>query len=171
MLFRSREVWGGVRDVPIGRTRAGVLHPKHAAIFHALHMAIDHFDVPALYLLDLSRLLPDADARAGAEALARAWGCWRPFATATALTAAFLPGWRGRGPHDAVAPFSSRVVADYGSRERVPRQEQLVRKLTHFDTRTDAVRYLAVQGRRNVRELYERRVRRRSARERLALGR
>ena len=34
----------------------------------------------------------------------------------------------------------------------------------HFDTRRDALRYLAVQGRRNVRELFERHVRRRSAR-------
>ena len=49
--------------------------------------------------------------------------------------------------------------------------EQLVRKLMHFDTRPDAVRYLAVQARRNVREIYERRVRRRSPRQRLALER
>jgi hypothetical protein len=53
----------------------------------------------------------------------------------------------------------------------IPRRVQLVRKLAHFDRRRDAIRYLAVQGRRNIRELFERHVRRRSARERLALER
>jgi hypothetical protein len=147
------------------------LHPKHAAVFHTLHMAIDHFDVPAVYLVDLIRLLPTVDERAGAEAVARQWGCWRPYATAAALAAAFLPDWDGPLSVPPVAGFSARVVSGYGSRARVPRPEQLVRKLMHFDTRRDAVRYLAVQGRRNISELYERRVRRRSARQRLALER
>jgi hypothetical protein len=62
-------------------------------------------------------------------------------------------------------------VDGYGGTGRVSRPEQLIRKLIHFDTGRDAVRYVAVQGRRNVRELYERHVRRRSPRQRLALGR
>jgi Uncharacterised nucleotidyltransferase len=166
-----RDLWGSTRDATIGRTRVATLDPKHAAIFHALHMAIDHFDVPALYLVDFSRLLPTAGEHEQAEALARVWGCWRPFATAGALTAAFLPEWDGARRASPVAGFSARVVGGYGSLAPVPRREQLVRKLMHFDTRPDAVRYLAVQARRNVREIYERRVRRRSARQRLALER
>ncbi|HEY7375556.1 MAG TPA: nucleotidyltransferase family protein [Polyangia bacterium] len=166
-----RAVWGSIRDANIEGARAATLHPTHAAIFHVLHMAIDHFDVPAVYLVDLSRLLPTAGARAEAEALARAWGCWRPFATATALAAAFLPEWDGARDPSPVAGFSARVVSAYGALAPVPRREQLVRKVMHFDTGRDAVRYLAVQGRRNVRELYERRVRRRSPRQRLALER
>jgi len=166
-----RDLWASTRDATIGRARVATLHPRHAAIFHALHMAIDHFDVPAVYLLDLSRLLPSAGEHEQAEALARAWGCWRPFATAGALTAAFLPDWDGAPHASPVAAFSARVIGAYGSLERVPRHEQLVRKLMHFDTRPDAVRYLAVQARRNVREIYERRVRRRSPRQRLALER
>jgi hypothetical protein len=166
-----RDLWASTRDATVGRVRVATLHPRHAAIFHALHMAIDHFDVPALYLVDLSRLLPDAGDREQAEALARTWRCWRPFATAVALTAAFLPDWGAGRIVSPLAGFSARVVGGYGSPERVPRREQLVRKLMHFDTRPDAVRYLAVQVRRNVREIYERRVRRRSARQRLALGR
>ena len=63
------------------------------------------------------------------------------------------------------------MVNGYGDAAGVPRQEQLIRKLMHFDTRRDALRYVAVQGRRNVRELYERHVRRRSARQKLALER
>jgi putative nucleotidyltransferase-like protein len=166
-----RELWGNVRETTIGKAKVATLHPTHAATFHALHMAIDHFDVPALYLVDFSRLLPTADERERAEALARVWGCWRPFATAAALTSAFLPSWAGAQTPPVTAGFSSRVVSGYESTARVPRQEQLVRKLLHFDTRRDAFRYLAVQGRRNVRELFERHVRRRSARQRLALER
>jgi len=164
-------VWANVRDAAIGGARVGVLDPQHAAIFHALHMAIDHFDVPALYLVDFRRLLQAAGARAPIEALARAWGCWRPFATAVALLTAFLPGAEEPGGGAPVDAFSRRVVRDYGTSERVPRPEQLVRKLSHFDTGSAALRYLVVQGRRNVREVIERRVRRRSARERLALER
>jgi hypothetical protein len=164
-------VWASVRDVAIGSTPVGVLDPRHAAIFHALHMAIDHFDVPALYLVDFHRLLQVAGERAPVEALARAWGCWRPFATAVALAAAFLPAWSGSSDPIPVAAFSRRVVRGYDTPGRVPRPEQLLRKLMHVDTASAALRYLAVQGRRNVRELFERRVRRRSARQRLALQR
>jgi hypothetical protein len=164
-------LWANVRETAIGTARAGTLHPRHAAIFHALHMAIDHFDVPALYLVDFSRLLPTADERDQAEALAREWGCWRPFVTAAALTTAFLPAWAGARTAPTDAAFVGRVVSGYGGRAPVPRREQLVRKLLNFDTRRAAMRYLVVQGRRNIRELFERHVRRRSARERLALER
>jgi hypothetical protein len=166
-----RDLWGSMREVNVGAARAATLHPRHAAIFHALHMAMDHFDVPALYLVDFSRLVPAAGDREPAAALARAWGCARPFATAAALTAAFLPGWAGAPATPAAGGFSTRVVDGYGGTGRVSRPEQLIRKLIHFDTGRDAVRYVAVQGRRNVRELYERHVRRRSPRQRLALGR
>jgi len=165
------DVWGSIRRVDSGEVRGATLHPRHAAVFHALHMAMDHFDVPALYLLDFSRLLPGPDEREQAAALARAWRCWRPFATTVALTAAFLPDWAGAQGAPVVAAFSRRVVDHYGAAARVPRREQLIRKLAHFDTPGDAVGYLAVQARRNVRELWERRVRRRPARQRLALGR
>jgi hypothetical protein len=164
------ELWGAVVTREIGAARAGALHPRHAGVFHALHMAIDHFDVPALYLLDFSRLLPTADELARAETTARSWRCWRPFATATALTAAFVPDWPAARAPRPTPPFARAVVARYGTMQRLPRGQQLVRKLRHFDSGRDALGYLLVQGRRNVRELYERRVRGRSARERLALG-
>jgi hypothetical protein len=85
------------------------------------------------------------------------------------LTDAFLPEGGAPTEEAPVAAFSKRVVSDYGTSARVPRSEQLVRKMMHFDTGRAALRYLVVQGRRNVREIIERRVRRRSARERLAL--
>jgi hypothetical protein len=162
------DLWARVQEVKIGRTTARTLHRRHAAVFHALHMAIDHFDVPAMYLVDLRRLLPTAEDVAAAGDVARAWGVWRPFATATALTTEFLPTWTTAEPI-APARFAARVVSAYGEPERVPRREQLLRKFMHFDRHRDAFRYLVVQGRRNVRELYERHVRRRSARQRLAL--
>lgn len=164
------DVWAKVRDVRIGKTGAATLDRRHAAVFHALHMAIDHFDVPAMYLVDFCRLLPTADDVGAAEGIARAWGVWRPFATATALATEFMTTWAAPPP-PAPPPFSARVIRGYGALTPVPRREQLLRKLGHFDTRADAVRYLAVQGRRNVRELFERRVRRRTARQRLALER
>jgi hypothetical protein len=132
-------------------------------------MAIDHFDVPALYLLDLTRLLPSAMAIEAATVTARAWRCQRPFSTALALAEAFLPMWASG--HAAQAPpwFAARIVASYGSIAPLPRPAQLARKLLHFDDPITAARYLVVQARRNARELFEKRVRQRSARERLAL--
>ena len=41
----------------LGETDTHALRADHAAVFHALHMAIDHFGVPAIYLVDLVRLL------------------------------------------------------------------------------------------------------------------
>jgi hypothetical protein len=165
-------VWTHAVPLRLGTTDARALRGDHAAVFHALHMAIDHFGVPAIYLVDLVRLLPTADAVAAAGELARAWRCWRPFATATALTASLLPGWAGGKQPSATdpPPFSRRVVAGYGTRSTLPRPEQVLRKLLHFDTPRHAVRYLLVQSRRNAIDLFERRVRHRSARERLDLA-
>ena len=107
-----------------------------------------------------------------ANELARRWRCWRPFATAVALAAWLLPDWARVAETSAVAgpPFSRRVVERYGTAPALPRSEQLLRKLLHFDTPRHALRYLLVQSRRNAIELLERRVRARSARERLGLG-
>ena len=163
-------IWNEVRPLRLGETTACALAPRHAAIFQALHMAIDHFDVPAIYLVDFARLVPNGDDLLAAQAVANSWRCGRPFATAAYLTATFLPGW-SRSLHVAPPPgrLSRRVAERYGSTSSLPRAEQLFRKLVHFDAPLDAVRYVAVQSRRNLRELYERRVRRRSARERLSL--
>ena len=160
-------VWNRAEHSRLGKTDVKVLNRHHAAVFQGLHMAIDHFDVPAIYLVDFSRLLPNRDDMLAAQALANSWRCGRPFATAAYLTATFLPGW-SRSLHVAPPPgrLSRRVAERYGSTSSLPRAEQLFRKLVHFDAPLDAVRYVAVQSRRNLRELYERRVRRRSARER-----
>ena len=166
-----QEVWGRAEPITIGETDAKVLHAEHAAVFHGLHMAIDHFDVPALYLIDLARLLPSEAELAGAEETARAWGCWRPFATATALAEAFLPVWRA-GHRERPAPWRARqVVARFGPIERLPRWAQLARKVSHFDDPVTALRYAAVQGWRKGREVALRRFGGRSARERLGLDR
>jgi hypothetical protein len=165
-----REVWAEASPFRLGGTDARVLARPHAAVFQALHMAIDHFDVPAIYLVDLARLLPDEDAYDAAERLARRWRCRQPLETASALASAFLPHWphpppRSSGP----GAMRARVVAHYGTSNRLPRSEQLMRKLAHFDGLTDAVRYVLTQSRRSLREQIERRIRRRSARERLNL--
>lgn len=165
-----REVWSQATEITIGDAVGRALDLRHAAVFHALHMAIDHFDVPALYLVDFSRQLPSSAAFEAAETIARAWGCARPFATAAALTDAFLPVWKAGHPHRDVPGFAAEVVERYGPIAPLPRPRQLRRKVAHFDDPITAFRYLAVQARRNAHELYERRIRKRSPRERLALS-
>jgi hypothetical protein len=164
------DVWARARrPAPTSRSEALLLDGAHAAVFHALHMAIDHFDVPALYLIDFARLLPEADEVLRAEAVARAWRCHRSFATTRALVAEFLPTWRAKQPSRPTPWFSRRVIERYGDVERVSRPEQLLRKLSHLDGPGYALRYVVTQTRRNAREIIERRVRKRSPRERLAL--
>jgi hypothetical protein len=160
-------IWAAAQPMPLGEREAAVLLPEHAAIFHALHMAIDHFDVPAIYLVDLARLLDRA--ATDPAPIARAWHCWRPLETAMTLAATFLPRWAaGRAPRQP-SRVGNQVVAAFGTVARLPRAQQLARKMLHFDRVRDAVRYVVVQSRRNLREQLEQKLRRRSARERLAL--
>jgi hypothetical protein len=167
------EVWRGTQSLAFGAASARILAAPHAAVFHALHMAIDHFDVPGLYLGDLARLLPDPAALAEVREVARAWRCRRPLATALAVAAAFQPAWAGRLALGAPASSSTgaRVAASFGYLARLPRARQLWRKYEHFDSAWDALRYTWAQGRRNVRERAIVRLRPRSARERLGLAR
>jgi hypothetical protein len=159
-------VWAAMRPLPIGAAKAFTLSPQHAAVFHALHMAIDHFDVPALYLIDLARLLPTRADVAAAEATARRWRCRRPLETSVVLAAAFQPQWDAGQQRGSGRRVAARTAARFGGLARLPRTEQLVRKLLHFDTLGDALRYTRVQA---VRHLRERMRRHRSPRERLGL--
>jgi len=163
------EVWAAVQPLELAGVAANALGPAHAAVFHALHMAIDHFDVPGMYLLDLARLLPTREAAAAAEAVARRWRCHRALDTALALAAAFLPGWGGLHRDRPTSARAHAVIDDFGLLERLSRPRQLVRKVAHFDRPIDVTRYAVVQGRRKLRELVESR-RGRSARERLGLA-
>jgi hypothetical protein len=164
-----RAVWSGVREVPYGGARAFLLAGPHAAAFHALHMAIDHYDVPAVYLVDLARLQPTPAETGAAEATARSWRCHRAFATAAALAAAFLPKWASEQAALPVPDRARGVIAGFGGTRPLPRPEQLRRKVAHIDGPALAASYLAVQARRNLRELLERHVRHRTPRERLGL--
>jgi hypothetical protein len=159
----------------------------HAAVNQALHMAIHHFDVPALYLLDFRRLAAmattaaeqrqeagaagtDTDARL--RAAARAWGCLRPLETTLALASAFLDdeATDAQGREPGLSWLVQRVIAGYGGLEPVSRPEQLARKILSFDHPRTAARYLWVQGRRILREHWLTRFgRARSATERLGL--
>jgi hypothetical protein len=160
-------VWREAEPLRIGVTETRALARPHAAIFHALHMAIDHFAVPAIYLVDLSRLVSTAEERVAVEGLAAAWHCRRPVATAVALTSAFMPDWPARTP--VASRAARRVLEGYGATAPIPRREQLLRKLLHFDSAADAAAYVRVQSRRNLHEIVERRLGR-SARQRLGLA-
>ncbi len=162
-------VWAEREPLLLSGVETSVLAQTHAALFQALHMTIDHFAVPAIYLVDLSKLVDGPDALAPVQALAARWGCRRPLATALALTAAFLPDWGGRMPVP-MSRIASRVVHAFGTTRPLPRREQLLRKLAHFDRPGQAAKYLAIQARRNVREKILGNILERSARERLRLG-
>jgi hypothetical protein len=164
-------VWTQAERHRIGATETRVLCRPHAAIFQALHMAIDHFDVPAIYLLDLARLLVTREQATQARALAQAWHCDRPLGTALALLAAFVPASPAADALERPAVVARWVTAGYGGLAPLPRAAQLVRKLLHFDSPLEVAGYVVVQTRRNLRETFERRVRRRSPRERLRLAR
>jgi hypothetical protein len=167
------DVWRSMRSIPVGAAEVRVLSSAHAAVFHALHMAIDHFDVPGLYLVDLARLLPDPEALAEAREVARTWRCQRPLETALAIAATFQPAWASRLALGAPAATSAaaRVAATFGHLARLPRARQLWRKYEHFDSAWDALRYTWAQGRRNLRERAIAGLRPRSARDRLGLAR
>jgi hypothetical protein len=72
-------------------------------------------------------------------------------------------------PPIAVTSVARTVIAGYGTTARLPRAAQLRRKLQHFDAWSDAVRYTAIQSRRVAKHWIERRLLRRSARQRLGL--
>ncbi|HXJ23367.1 MAG TPA: nucleotidyltransferase family protein [Polyangia bacterium] len=161
-------VWRDAVPLRLGETDAQALSIPHAVVFQALHMAIDHFQVPAIYLIDVARLWEKVLDPARLYATAAAWHCLRPLRTALALTQAFLPGRtaQGTGEPDLAA---RRVVDAYGPGSPVTRFEQMVRKFSHFDRVADGIRYFVVQSRRNLREQLERRVRKRGPRQRLNL--
>lgn len=162
-------VWREAEPFRMGQADAWVLAPTHAAIFQALHMAIDHFDVPAIYLVDLTKLIGRQEDQDLVEREAGVWRCRRPLLTAMALAREFLPVWAEQQAGRPAPWFAANVVTNYGTTKRLRRSDQLVRKLIHFDRGVDAVRYVITQARRNVRELVEKHLRKRSARERLTM--
>lgn len=152
-----RELWDGSRPITIEGVKARTLGRPHLLVNHALHMAIHHFDVPALYLVDLARLTLDRSMAESASDVARAWRCYRPWETAVALTADLIPSSRDKlwpSQSSASGHRVRRVIARYGGVEPLPRHEQLIRKVWHFDRIPDLVRYAAVQSRRKGRERF-----------------
>jgi hypothetical protein len=162
-------IWAEAEPFVLGETPARALSRPHAAIFQALHMAIDHFEVPAIYLIDLMQLLPSVDEAAAARALAHRWHCERPLDTALSLLSRFPQGRLLRAAAGGRSGLAQRIADSYGRTTRLSRPEQLLRKFRHFDTATDALTYFVVQSRRNLGEVMERHLRHRSARERLAV--
>ncbi len=163
-----QSVWRDAVPLRLGDTDAHALAIPHAIVFQALHMAIDHFQVPAIYLIDLARLWEKGVDAAGLYATAASWHCLRPLRTALALTEAFLPG-RTASAASEPGLMARRIVGAFGDGTPVTRFEQMVRKFSHFDRVADGVRYFTVQSRRKLREELERRVRKREPRQRLNL--
>ena len=162
-------VWREKVPLLIDDVGAWRLCDAHDAVYHVLHMAIHHFDVPGVYLVDLTRMITNETQRATVEDLAVRWRLSRPWRTSVLLTAAFLPWWFAAPTAQRFQPdaIAARVIDHFGSLTGVPRVEQLRRKLEHFDAAPDAARYLLVQGRRLVREAALKRFGRRTPEERL----
>ncbi len=160
-------VWRRAQPLAVeGQAAARQLAPEHAAAYHALHMAVHHFQVPAIYLVDLRRMLAAGGIAAEAEETARRWRCLRPWRTAMAVTASA----HGEAAGAPACSRADEIAARLAHVAPLSRPEQIRRKLTHFDTAGDAARYAFTQGRRRVRELAER-LRGRSPEERLGLTR
>ncbi len=166
-----RSVWADAAPLRLGETEARALSIPHAIVFQALHMSIDHFQVPAIYLVDLALLWAAADDPGRTFTIASAWRCRRPLDSALALTAALMPGSVPAPPRGAGDARIQRILESYGGPRPLSRAGELARKFAHFDRPVDGVRYFLVQGRRNLRERWERRIRKRTARQRLNLAR
>lgn len=163
-----RELWEATRPITVEGVKARTLGRAHLLVNHALHMAIHHFDVPALYLVDLARLTLDRPMADAAASVARDWRCHRPWETAAALTADLIPSSRDKLSLSQPATSRiERVIARYGGVEPLPRHEQLIRKVWHFDQLPDLFRYTAVQARRKGRERLLRLFSRRTPEDRL----
>ncbi|MEA2699719.1 MAG: hypothetical protein QOI66_3990 [Myxococcales bacterium] len=162
-------VWRDKVPLVVEGQAAFRLSDAHDAVYHVLHMAIHHFDVPGVYLVDLTRMIATDAQRVAAEEVASQWRCFRPWRTSLLLTAAFLPWWPAAATVQRFQPDSvaARVIDHFGTVTGVSRVEQLRRKLEHFDATPDAARYLLVQGRRIVREAALRWFSRRPPEERL----
>ncbi len=149
-------LWAAATPFPMDGAPAYGLSRPYAALHQALHMAIHHFDVPGIYLLDLARLVAAPGVGAQAAQAAKQWRCLRAWETGTNLAAAFVPGaisWLL--PNGAASsPRIDRVIRSYGHLAALARPEQLRRKVEHFDSPLDAARYLLVQGRRVLREKF-----------------
>ena len=166
-----RAVWAAAVPLLLGATEARALRADHAAVFHALHMAIDH----SAYRPSISSTSraccqrpTTSPPRPSWRAPGAAGGRSRPHGTGSVAAA-------GVGARRAIVGRRTRAIFParhlrLRNTASLPRPEQLRRKLQHFDTPRHALRYLLVQSRRNIVELYERRLRRRSARTRLALS-
>lgn len=123
------QVWNDMRRWNFSGRMTKTLSFVHAAVNQALHMAIHHFDVPAIYMLDFRRLVAQAEgasetavagrpvreahiaSRDPLRDAARAWGCRRPLETTLALTGAFLAKEGGAGGPEV----ESRRAAPRGS--------------------------------------------------------
>ncbi len=165
-----RAVWADSAPLRLGNTDTRGLSVPHAIIFQALHMAIDHFQVPAIYLIDLARLWASGVDEDRLVAVASAWRCRRPLESALALTAKFIPGSVPAPAGGASEPRIRRILDAYGGPRALSRAGELARKFAHFDRPLDGVRYFVVQSRRNLRERWEQEIRRRGPRERLNLS-
>jgi hypothetical protein len=161
-------LWECAQPLPIGGAATFALSRAHAVLHQALHMTVHHFDVPALYLLDIARLTSDTTIARDAAHAARAWRCSRAWDTSVAMTTAFIPAAREAfgSMADPANARAARLTASFGGLAPVSRLSQLRRKLEHFDNPTDAARYLAIQGRRIVSETLGNLGPRRSAAER-----
>ena len=132
-----RAVWAAAVPLRLGATDARALRADHAAVFHALHMAIDHFgdagDLPG------GPGPPAADGRRHRRR-GRARACLAMLASvrdrnrADGLTSTGLAHGSRRATGPSPSRFSRGSSRATERLARLPRPEQLLRKLQHFDT-------------------------------------
>jgi hypothetical protein len=166
-LLTSDIAWQGAVPIAFDGFSCLQLGPMEACLFHAVHMAIHHFQVPAIALVDLHHLLGLCGDLRELQARASALRCRRALVSALALYRAWVPDAvaRGHGP-DTPAPWTARVLRSFRSDMLLPRWRQIVIKFEHFDTPGHAVRFTLAFGRRLAREAW---LGRKSVEERLGI--
>jgi hypothetical protein len=160
------EIWRDACDLAVPPVTVLQLAPHHAAAFHAWHMAKHHFDVPAVNLVDITRLIRRCPDPALIERTARRWRCWRSW-RATFLTEVWVVGHLETARDGARPAGMRRIAAEYGGLAPLPRPAQLARKLRSFDRLPDALWYAAAAVRGRWRQLVQGRIRGRSIEQRL----
>jgi len=134
-------VWREAKPLEVGGASVLRLADQHAALYHAFHMALHHFHVPAIYLIDFERLLrrPEMPPMSDVLALAREWKMHTSFRTAMAMHHYWNEGEQVRGSIPYPLWLANVELAEC---QEPSRPVQLIRKLSSFDDLADAARFL-----------------------------
>jgi hypothetical protein len=146
-----QSVWRRVLPLEIAGRQALQLSAVDACLFHCLNMTMHHFEVPAVYLVDLRALVKSQRDLAALEEEARRFRCLRALTTSLSLCGRWFPDVGSALAGAIHHPRARRVLGRFAAPAN-PRWVQLRTKYEHFDSFADALRYTAGYVGRLLRE-------------------